>query len=366
MEIYSVEQEEIQITLSHVPFIDAAAVDSHNPDIIIGQDINSTAIAEQLFPINPPAYIYPALSGPPGSGEETFLVPLAFTLPLVMGRQDAVNKLPDPILVRREDILQSGQDFAKRDKQGRLIVLGFSPTWNPSSFVDFLFLETSQLGILFNSPEGMSELDNVFARVKEDIVDWISTSASSLEAEKVFAERYHYLPDNMLLSANRLQFVRTDFHAWNILPGTATANLDLRYFADDRHIPVPSITWAGLTKKNKEADSFIQWLLLPETQKLLIDRWEREGLPVFGFLNGLSSIPQVNETVLTARFPDFLNMLPENHYFAVQQYLPDRWQRIRDEVIAPWFTAAIYSPENVETFTQAYNKWDLSALQESE
>lgn len=365
-QIYGSLNNDVRMTLQHVPAINADTVRDVKPDLIIGEDINSSAILSLLAPLEASPPVYPALTGPKNDTGETVILPLAFNLPLIMGRKEVMDELPDPVIIRSSDIRALETSFIRQDKFGRLTRLGFSPSWNPASYIDLLWLKFRLSGKSF---ESVNDVDMIFNGVRDDLIAWIVASAGSLDSDIVFNRRYRYLPNEMLLDENRIRFARIDFHSWAAMPSISAKKLDIRYFSGDRSIPVSSVTWGGRLKGSlsaEHAEKFLNWLLSPAAQEQLIARWETEGLSVFGFLGGLSSIPEVNQKVITARFPSLLGMLPEDHYLAVQRLLPDRWARIQNEVISPWFTSAIYSPDSSETLSAAYSKWDLSSLDQSD
>ena len=95
-------------------------------------------------------------------------------------------------------------------------------------------------------------------------------------------------------------------------------------------------------------------------------RWESEGLRVFGFLGGLSSLPAVNYTRIIDIYPRMEGMIPENHYLAPASPVPHRWRRIRDEVVYPWFGAAMDSDSPHEKLSEAYRRWDLFSIREDQ
>ena len=145
--------------------------------------------------------------------------------------------------------------------------------------------------------------------------------------------------------------------------------LDIRYFSGPRTIPVTAVISAGIPSKAGSPDAssrFIYWLMLPETQSRLMARWERDGITVFGFLGGLSSLPEVNESILIRHYPAMKGMIPEGHYLSVPESLPQRWSTIRDDVIAPWFQSVVSDTGNTSSLSEAYRKWDLSSLAEAE
>ncbi len=365
-EIFAGLNDDVQITLRHVPFIDVETLRENKPDLVVGDDINTAAISSLLAPVRLQASTYPALTGPVDSQGKQIFFPLSFNLPVVMGRKDVMNSLPDPVVIRESDIRELEKSFVRHDEHGRLTRLGFSPGWNHASYIDMVWLEVGDSEIVFEKP---ADINDGFLQVVTNLRDWITGSAGSLELETEFSERYHYLPDEILLNKRWINFARTDFSTWVTIPGNIIRDFDIRYFSGDRFIPVQSVTWGGILKGKKSserAEDFLGWLLLPSTQKRLIERWELEGLTVFGFLNGLSSIPEVNQKILLDRFPILRGMLPENHYLTVRQRLPDRWARIRDEVVLPWMHSSIYTSDFVQTLSEAYTAWDLSSLNHSE
>ncbi|OQX29278.1 MAG: hypothetical protein B0D92_04560 [Spirochaeta sp. LUC14_002_19_P3] len=362
-EIYTALHPDIQITLRHVPYISASVLSEHAADIVIGDDINSEAILTMLAPADISTPVYPVLASAGKHGKQEALIPLAFNLPLIVGRREVMKELPDPVIIRQADIRTLEEKFVRRDRYGRLSNLGFSPSWNPASYLDLLILEYRISELIFEDMHGFDEL---FVRVRDELSDWISSSAGSPDADFEFTRRYYYLPGDVLIANKRTLFTRMSFADWIAIPGTAAENLAIRYFAGDRVIPVQSVTWGGIGKNSpakRQAAEFLQWLLTPDVQTQLMDRWEKDGLTVFGFLNGLSSIPQVNQTAVVERFPAIRGMLPENHFLFAMPILPDRWSRIRNEVIVPWFNSALYT-ENAAKLSEYYDKWDLHSLEE--
>lgn len=360
--IYNNLHENIHIILQHAPSIESSDIDTYTPDIIIGKEINSPAILDKLTPLESSAAYYPALSGQKNHRGETIIIPLSFELPLIIATHKVMEKIPDPMIIRDSDTKQLEETFMQRDSLNRLTRGGFSPNWNPLTYIDLLLLETWP-------PEGLIEsgenANPIFENVKRNLNSWIMGSYGDLESDRIFNKRYRYKPDYLLISENRILFSRINFQDWVKLPNLTAKNLDIRYFAQGNKIPISSVVWGAQLKTSsskEQAQLFLNWLLSPDTQKMLINRWEEEGLVLFGFLNGLSSLDTVNETLITEKFPIMRGMVPNNYYLSMQQQVPNRWLRIRDEVIIPWFRSALYTTESTPSFSTAYSQWDLSSL----
>ncbi len=355
-EIYNSAEKNVIVTIHNVKMIDDEVIKNENPDLVVGSFLSSSEIIDLLRPSEAVFPVYEVLSGPVDSKGRRYLTPLSFELPLIMGRKDTMSLLSDTMLVQPEDLREAAFPHTAVNNDGRLIRLGFSPAWNPRSLTDLLALRAPDI---FSA--GMENPDNTqLTRIIGETRDWISESAGDTASDAAFDKRYRNIPDEYLIIDGRILFARTDFDYWATLPDTITGALELRYLSGPRKIPVIRVTSAGIPLKAsspEEASAFIQWLMLPETQSLLMDRWERDGIDVFGFLGGLSSLREVNDTYLKS-------MIPEGHYLQVPESRPLRWPRIRDEVIIPWFQSALDSSSAYPTLGEAYRKWDLSSLSE--
>ena len=365
VEIFDAADSSTTFTVRYVSIIDADIVKNENPDLIIGSELNSLEIIDLLRPVETNFPVYQALTGPSDSKGRKYLIPLSFELPLIMGKKSVISELPDPIVVRPDDLRTAALPGMKTNDEGRITHLGFSPDWNPLTYADLMAMKT---------PSGLSGgFENVEEEILSQIIletrDWIVDSAGSLDADMAFSSRYRYIPDEYLILEGRTLFARTDFDYWASLPETTTNGLDIRYFSGPRQIPVSSVTYAALTTKSKSFDSsmrFVSWLLHPETQARLLSRWERDGIRVFGIFGGLSSLPEVNNSIIPSYFPEMKDKVPEGHYLSVPALLPHRWSRIRDDVISPWFHNSVFDPDYSGSLAEAYKKWDLSSLAEAE
>ena len=366
VEMYNAANEDVLITIHQVESIDDELIKSEKPDLIIGSYLSSSRITDLLRPEETDFPVYEVLTGPRDSKGRSFLTPLSFEMPLIMGLKKTMSSLPDTMLVQPEDLREAALPYTATNPDGRLIRLGFSPTWAPRSLIDLLAVRYPEF---FSG--GMDMLDeSLLGSVVEEVRKWITESAGDIDSDTDFNQHYRYIPDEYLIIDGRILFARTDFSYWASLPDTITNKLDIRYLSGPRKIPVTRVTRAGIPENSSSPDAaadFIRWLMLPETQSLLMERWERDGIDVFGFLGGLSSIPKVNESLLISRNPSLKSMIPEEYYLQVPSSFPPRWPRIRDEVVIPWFLSALSYP-SAETGTSLgdfYNKWNLSSMKET-
>ncbi len=374
IELYDAAHDDLIITMRHVSAVDASLIDSENPDIVIAADLSAAEIILELQTLDAPYDGYQAIEGPKNSRSQSYLLPLSFQLPLIMGLSSTMDSLPDASTVRPEELRKAASRLRITDEEGRITSLGFSPSWDPESFVDLWMARDPK-----SVEKGIEGVDN--EDIREIVIEageWIFESVGSAAADEAFNTKYRYVPDEKLLNNKRILFARTDLESWAKLPDSISGMLDIRYFRGERSIPVLSIVSAGIPKHsgNKEsAEEFLSWLRAADTQELLMSRWERDGITVFGFFGGLSAEPSVNQGILLDRYPEMKGMIPEAHYLDGPESVPHRWKRIRIEVVAPWFAeAAAREADNLKdgtevsgpTLSEAYRTWDLSSLTESD
>jgi len=363
VEMYNVENDKVTFTLSYTGSISAEKIQLEEPDVIIGSNLSSIDIVDLLRKAKNAYPVYDVLQGPRDKKGRAYLTPLSFELPLIMGKAETMSKLPDPVLVRADDLREESQAFSDQNKDGHPIRLGFSPSWNPDFYLDILAIKNPEpFSINMESIDEESINQTV-----TDIRDWIIEEAGDIESDIQFTQRYRYIPDEALMLSGRILFARINFEYWNSLPDAITREFDIRYFGGPRSIPVVSVVRAGIPRRTESiraAEHLIEWLMLPSTQLRLIEGWENAGITVFGFLGGLSSLQEVNQTVIIRYFPHI--KIPESQFLLAPQYLPAKWARARDEVIISWFETAITSPQGNHSLLDAYQKWDLSIFFESE
>ena len=364
-EMYGTANPGTIVTFRHVDAVDAAAIERERPDVVIASGLSAPEITVLLRSREPGLETYGTLLGQEDSARRTRLTPLSFTLPLIAGTTETMALLPDPVTVKERELREVAETRTVVDTQGRPIRLGFSPEWNPETFVDLLLVR--DIDVLALGPEFADE--ELVAETVEEIRRWRESIPGGAEADAAFDEKYRYIPDAYLLLDGRISFARFTFDEWSVLPDEMTKNLDIRYFKGERHIPVTSIVSAGITRESrspKSAEALIEWLTETETQIALIDRWERDDINVFGFLGGLSSNREINETVLQERFPSFTDKIPEGHYLSAPAAFPHHWARIRDEVIHPWYRAVLADASRAGTLADAYRRWELSSMNDAE
>jgi len=363
-EIFDAVHPDIYITIRHVPHIDAYSIGAEKPDLVIGRHLMADEIVKLLRRTESEFPIYSGFKDNTDARNRHYFTHLSFGLPLIVGKKEVIAKLPDPVTVDPEQLRAASIPFLKLNADGRPMRLGFSPSWKKEFYTNLLLLRNPAA-----FKNGIMGIDrNLIDAVVAESRDWIRAASGGVSADSEFNRRYRYVADEYLILNDRILFTYMDFEQWNSLPDDIAKHLDFRYLAGPSTITITSVTSAAVPRKSRHfklATQFIDWLMSPETQRRIMKRWNRDGIVVFGFLNGLSTLPEINETALITRFPAVEGKIPEAHYYTIPNPLPHQWLRIQESVLSPWFAAAI-SMENTLSLPEAYQRWELSSLVEVE
>ena len=360
-EMYNAENPEVLITLHTVPFIELSVIESVNPDIIIGSYIYSDSITGRLAPLeNLHVPEYGSISVPYSKNGEPLLIPLSFTMPVIMGSTENGSSFSGAVTVTPEELIEKNRDFIRYNRKKRITNLGFSPLWNPETGYSILISDYPEITDSIETPD-KDKLAEVINYLKE----WQAETAGSPEKDKSFNEKYRYIPDEILINEGRIQFAQTKFADWALLPDTIKNNLELRYLTVNGKIPVTETIYAGITAKgNKDgySEKFLEWLITPGNQAGVIRKLKQDGSKMFGFLGGLSTIEKVNQEIICSYYPEFISLLPENYYIKSSGPYPELWKRITAEVIYPWIISELSGNGSEGNLQELYKKWNLTSL----
>ncbi|MDT8299601.1 MAG: hypothetical protein RQ801_14940 [Spirochaetaceae bacterium] len=143
VEVFDASTDDLSVTMSYVEAIDITMIESEDPDLVIGDYLSSSDLIDIWEGYDASASTYPALDQP-------LLTPLSFELPLIMGEKDSMNTLPDRAVVSPEELREAASEWTIIGDDGVPSRVGFSPTWNPATFVDLLLLrypESLRIGL---------------------------------------------------------------------------------------------------------------------------------------------------------------------------------------------------------------------------
>ena len=359
--IYNNIQNGIQFELKHLPFINARIIAETKPDIIIADHLWSEEILKLLRPWKGlDAHSSKAIRGPLYRGKP-YLVPLSFELPLLMGLKENMAAFTNSMILEIRHLEQLAKPFNSPLGSLQPKRLGFSPTWDTRTLLDIVKTEVSPASIL--------KMENVDSKLADSLAGRLEKLTlgltSSIEALGFFDRKYRNLPREKLILEGRIFMARTSFDEWVLLPFEVSERMGLRYLSGSRAIPVSSVRNAALPKKSKSryhASQFVKWLTMPDTQIKLMQRWEWQGIKVFGFLGGLSSRQELNNGYILTVFPEMRSMIPAEYQLSGHLETPDPWTRIDEEVLTPWFMEKIFNPDYTVSLDMVYKNWNKSSI----
>jgi ABC-type glycerol-3-phosphate transport system substrate-binding protein len=290
--------------------------------------------------------------------EELLLLPVSFNLPTVMFKKSIVNEDIPPFYMNSTDMETASKNFNINSDAG-FEIMGFSPRWESEFlFINAVLMEANfQLlnsGLL--SWENQKVLDSL-----EFSMNWSEEINGGLEQEEDFTTKFLYDPPYKLIEENRILFYYSDLVNFFDIAPEKRKNLDFRWIASDTQIPVfGNILFTGIPEKAKNKKGsieFIHWFFNPDTQKNLLKSTQIKRLDTFGFANGFSSLPEINNNELAIIYPNLIGNIPQEASLIFPKALPLYWLELKTTVIQPWlYKQTSTNPQDI-TLQMAIEDW---------
>ena len=352
-EYYNSIQNKSRIRLIYDDYISLEDILTHEPDLVIGKDLNNPLFYERFLPLTPPEGIYPVLTGVKDEKGRTGLLPLAFDMPLIVYSRDQRDI---PFMMTGDDLKVEGSE-RNREEESRFTHMGFSPLWEGK----FLYWYMKSLNISFYK-DGEFQYDQ--DRLDEGINAiraWVDDENGGMEKEKAFSDKYRYIPDYKLLEKGVIDFSAMTFSEYSALPGKETARLTYSWFGDGEHISPADCLYGGIVSEseNEEASrEFLYWLLSEEGQIELI-HYKGVVSPGFALFDRFSSLERINRLFLPQTFSDKLG----GRIFMSEQLgppllEPENWSAVKKDVIFPWMEETLWE-NSALTLASYYREWQL-------
>ncbi|MFP4329658.1 MAG: hypothetical protein ACLFP6_02960 [Spirochaetaceae bacterium] len=345
VELFNAEQEQIKVEIRFEEEVaEAFLTEEGTPDIVIGRGLasrNLLPFVQDLSATSMGSRVYPALLDLGRYEDSLRFLPLSFDLPLI---QFLDTTLPGEAraLISAEELRDAGAAF-NEFSAGRFESVGFSPVWDDrfllawAQALEAEFTEVEELQVAWDQ-EALDQL-------LEEAIAWRSDENGGGGAASAFEERYLYDPTDKLLRRGRIGFAYSTAGTYLALPDQLTENMGFRWLAGDRGVPVlPEIVFAALPSRSRSRRSslrFLDWLLSPETQEWLMAEALDRNIDSFGFIDGFSSVPEVNGEVIPRIYPTLLGRVPPPGRLQFPRQTPFNWSTVEDEVIGPWLRRAI-------------------------
>jgi hypothetical protein len=275
------------------------------------------------------------------AGNAQRLLPISFNLSLAFFKKTAYSP-SDPFLIELDALRASSAAFniAKGKVFSRM---GFSPRWEP----EFLVLAAELMGADFSAASPLAWNSSGLREAYAFLRAWSAESNGGIEAENEFNFKYLYDPKVKLVLEGRVLFAVIDSDAYFVTPKEKRDLLGFRWISHKGRVIVEEdMLMAGILEGSaarEPAIEFLQWLLSPSTQELLLKRHREQGDMAwnFGFASGFSSIKEVSELSYPIHYPELIGAMPPASSMVLQKRLPPNWPILAERVIAPYLNEAI-------------------------
>ena len=334
------------------------AEETPEADLVISRDIQAPSYMNNFLNLNALrgeefiTSVYPEVLLSCIYNTELKLIPLALDLPVVLEKKSFPPR--ETKFADWEELSLTAENF-NRFKDEALTHTGFSPLWSDEFLMAYLSSETTDYDALFRTPS------EEFQPASNQLREWIDQYNAGPESIQAFNEKYMYIPDYRLVSENRIAFSVRNLTDTILLPDQVRNNLSFRYFSPENRLQISSLISAGIPKstENREAAFvFLKWMMNKQTWSDYYNDVIMNRDRIFAF-SGISSSLMINQEVLVNIYPDMKNRIPYPGEFARLPSIVTQWEKVRNEVLLPFYKRALISEISINGIREEYEKWGL-------
>ena len=368
VELFNAETEgrRIEVVYTEIPW-KSLENEAEHPDLVAGTRLDSVLSIRHFATVDrlvdsgvlKPAGFYHELFEMGRKDEKTYLLPLSFSLPIVVFADEFSTAFSDDYLITADEMRRFAVEYNIVD--GRPTRMGYSPRWQP----EFIYGLAVLLGAEFNESDERLPVWND-AMVQQALlysIEWTETTNGGYELEDHFVLKYMYNPLYKLLDTSRILFNFMRIEEFLALPAAIREHLDFRWLSDGSKIAVwDDVLFVGKTRqsrKRKTADAFLAWLFDPVTQGKLLETAQFERTRSFGLAGGFSSLISINVDALPRYFPFLIGHVPDGDSLDFPNRLPEAWADLRNSVIIPWLSTASKLDATAVPLSEAIRLWRL-------
>lgn len=374
-ELFNTAQNDFQVIVEYKKNPYGAlppAKDEKKPDIIIGSSHRDNAACQYLLPLD---YLfkeqnlakddfYQPLVEMGFSQDRQYMLPISFNMPAVIFSKENDTLIPDQYSLSLDELRDAAVSFNTQKDNGLYTRMGFAPSWDTG----FLYTAAKLNRITFQEHNGTVIWDKLaLSKTVSYIRDWTASCNSSTTAEQDYQFKYLNIPSLKWITEGESLFAYTTSSELFSKAPEKLKDIDYRWLQQDEKTPIEdTVIFIGLykdSKKKREAESFILWLLNADNQKQLLE-WTHALNYVsdsFGICGGFSSIKAVNEQAFPIFYPMLLANLPQENGLEIPNTLPERWENLKEQVILPYLkdacdTSLETETESLENLITTWNK----------
>ena len=345
---------------------EALSLSDNPPDFVISDFLSSPGIIDFFTPLDEllkeerlnQNIFYSEFLKMGRKGGNLLLLPVSFNLPAIMFNSESDSEDIPPFFLNPPEMEAEAKSFNEKGSSG-FQVMGFSPRWE--SEVLYLNSVLMKAGFQSLSTGVLSWNSENILKSLEVLKRWGTEINNSFEYQEEFTTKFLYDPGYKLIAEKRILFYYSDLVGFFSIPPEKRKILDFTWFASENKIPVlEDAVLSGIPAGAKNRDGaveFIYWLFSPETQKKLLISTQIKRLDTFGFANGFSSLPEVNENELPILYPQLAGSVPPEASLIFPDSLPLYWREIKKDVILPWFYNQTGKNSQKISLQEAIEEW---------
>lgn len=353
VEVFNAEQDKYKIEVAFRQNPAKSIIEEQvPPDIVFGTRLTSVRLRERFHALDSmfekeildPEIFYPQLLSYGKFEEEQMLLPVSFSIPMILFRPDVVSEETDSFHMALEEMKAQAAEFTASGGENNQR-MGFVTYWEP----EFLFAATTLLGAGYRETEGgQLAWDNTgLQRGVQELMSWSVSNNGGFESERRFSERYLYNPGYKLINNGRILFYFMELQDFLTIPDDTRDTLAFRWLSNGDEIHISEdVLFTGIprgAKGRRAARRFFAWFFTEETQKKLLEADRFKRTRSFGIAQGFSSLVWINEREIPNFHPDLLGHIPPTDRIAFPPPLPIDWAEMKNEVLLPWLEVSVSS-----------------------
>lgn len=375
VELFNTQNSDIQVVIQYKenPYGSLPpAKDEKQPDLLIGPSHRNNKVGQFLLPLDylfkeqqlSRSDFYQPLTDMGFTTDKQYMLPISFNMPAVIFAANNAPLIPDAYALSLDEIRDAAASFNVQKSTGVYTKMGFAPLWNS----DFLYTAAKLKGSDFqNTDYGLVWDKLALQDTVQYLKNWTLETNTSTTAETDYQFKYLNIPSLKWITGGESLFAYTTSSELFSKAPEKLQDIDYRWLQQDEQTPIEdTVVFISLYKdsrKKRDAETFILWLLNADNQKQILE-WTRQLNYVsdsFGICGGFSSLNKVNDQFFPVFYPKLMGNLPQESELAVPAALPDRWESIKDQVIIPYLSDAANttqedSPSSLEELLAAWNK----------
>lgn len=308
-------------------------------DVVIGRWVNTPVVNRLMLP----RLGYFPEDGPIDTtvlAASPAWIPLSFNLPTLAFRPDSpLDTTPSYALSLTDLEVLYGNDPDR---------IHFAPSMD----ADTLYALHRSLGFapVADDAGGARWSEGALERAVQRIRNWQVEHNGGPEAERVYGERYLYVPLLRQLEMGRIGVVEMSSHdlfTWRFFDERAFA---FRWLAaPDGSVTIgENVVYGGIpgtSDRRNDAVRFLEWLTDPAVQVELVRAKIEHRVDSFGVLDGFSTIRETNRILEMEIHRDLAGRIPDPGALRFPDPLPQYWDEARSAVVEPHMQAGSSSDE---------------------